>query len=226
MGGYLPVPSEEKEFELAPAGTHQAVCIGVIDYGTQETEYEGQKSNKHQVQLVWELSNEPMKDGRPFTIRSRRYTWSTSRKAALRKDLESWRGQPFKDTDFGPDGFNIRNLLGANCLLSVIHREGSKGGTFANVSSISPLAKGMNKAEPQNDLIWVWLDRDDFDWNAFEKLGNATQIAISQSPEFKVVRGDAVGLEAAEKPGQAPEVPQVVSRKQAPPIETLEDVPF
>ena len=36
------------EFEQAPAGTHMAVCIRVIDIGTQDGEYQGKPNSKRQ----------------------------------------------------------------------------------------------------------------------------------------------------------------------------------
>lgn len=101
---HLPQPSDA-EFELAPAGTHIAVCYRVIDLGTQETTFKGEVKHQHKILISWEIPDEKMKDGRPFTI-GKRYTWSMSEKANLRNDLESWRGK-FTAADFGPNGFKI-----------------------------------------------------------------------------------------------------------------------
>lgn len=37
------------------AGTHPAVCYGVIDLGTQRTEYMGEPKDTQQVLILWEL---------------------------------------------------------------------------------------------------------------------------------------------------------------------------
>ena len=71
---------------------------------------------------------------------SKTYTASMHEKAALSKDLESWRGRAFTDEE--RDGFDLKKVLGQPCLLNVIHE--NKGGTvYANIASVSPVPKGM-----------------------------------------------------------------------------------
>jgi len=65
------------------------VCFRVADLGTQSSVF----GSKQQILISWwELPDEPMADGRPFTI-SRRYTLSSSRKSTLREHLEAWFGR-------------------------------------------------------------------------------------------------------------------------------------
>jgi len=71
---------EEQSYELAPAGSHTAVCFRVADLGTQTGIY----GPKQQILISWELPDEQMADGRPFTI-SRRYTFSSSHQSTLRE---------------------------------------------------------------------------------------------------------------------------------------------
>ena len=66
--------------------------------------------------------------------------------ANVRKDLESWRGKPFTSDEID-HGFDVEILYGVNCLIGVKHTEKS-GKTYANVSAILPLAKGMEKLTP------------------------------------------------------------------------------
>src|SRR5688572_23018431 len=80
-----------------------------------------------------------MENGKPFLVR-RRYTCSLHEKAALRGDLESWRGRAFTDQEL--QAFDLESLLGVNCLLNILH-ECRNGSTYANVSSIMRLPKGM-----------------------------------------------------------------------------------
>jgi len=193
MSSTLPVPGESKEFENCPAGNHIAVCIRVIDLGTQETTYNGEKKKAHQIQLVWEVDSDDgvvMADGRPFIVNSRRYTWSMHEKANLRKDLTSWRGKPFADSDFGDGGFDIRKLLGCGCMLNVIHNE-SGDKTYANVGSIATLPKKLATPNPVNPELFIWLDKDLFDRSAFDLLSDYMKTLIAASPEFKVVNADA-----------------------------------
>lgn len=131
-----------KEFTPAPEGAHQAVCVDVVDMGVEETPW----GKKHKVKLRWQIA-EDMENGKPYLV-SQRYTASLHEKAKLRHDLEAWRGRAFTEAELAQ--FDLETLIGANCLLNVIHRQGSKGGTFANVASVAPLIKGMAKIAPRD----------------------------------------------------------------------------
>lgn len=182
---YVPAPNDT-QFALPPAGTHLATCYRVIDLGTQNTTYKGQQKQQHKVLLSWELPDEKMEDGRPFTI-SQRYTWSMSEKASLRKDLESWRGVPFAEKDFGEGGFDIKNVVGKSCLLNIVHE--SKGEkTYANIASVSKLMKGQQApAETANEQAYLWLHESRWSPEAFHKLSDGLKTAIIASPEYKAL---------------------------------------
>lgn len=181
---YLPPPTEG-DFELPPAGTHLAVCYRVIDLGTQQGSYMGKPNEKHKVLVSWELPEEKMKDGRPFTI-SQRYTWSMSDKAILRKHLEAWRGKAFTDADFGPSGFNIKNIIGVGCLLTITHTD-KEGKSYANISSIGKLMKGMQTPPLVNETAYLWLHPDHWSPEVFHKLSGGLQETIMKSPEYRQV---------------------------------------
>lgn len=181
---YLPQPND-RDFELPPAGTHKAICYRVIDLGTQDGSYMGQAKRQHKILVSWELPEEPMSDGRPFTI-GQRYTWSMSEKAALRGDLESWRGVPFTERDFGADGFDIRNIIGKGCLLTVVHKT-KDGKTYANIQSISKLMKGMDIPKAVNEPVYLWLHPDRWSADVFHKLTQGLQGTIMKSPEYKAL---------------------------------------
>jgi hypothetical protein len=82
---------------------------------------------------------------------SKRYTLSLNEKASLRKDLQSWRGRPFTSAELA--GFDVSKLIGANCLLSVLHQDRA-GATYANISSISALPKSMKSVAPENPSLY------------------------------------------------------------------------
>lgn len=130
------------DFTPAPAGVHQAVCVDVIDKGIVEMPgfNGGPAKKKHMISVAWQI-NETRDDGKRYVI-YRRYALTLNEKAALRKDLESWRGKPFTREE--EMGFDVESVIGANCLLNVQHKpSGDK--TYANVVSIMPLVKGMPK---------------------------------------------------------------------------------
>lgn len=135
------VAKDEKTYEPIPLGVQQAVCSGVFDIGTHEGEYQGKPTLKHQIVVIWELDEKKTLGdfaGQPHQI-SKFYTLSLGEKANLRKDLESWRGQPFTTQEL--EGFDLENLIGANCLLNIVDKE--KGGQ--KIAAIMPLAKNMTK---------------------------------------------------------------------------------
>jgi len=182
---HLPAPNDT-QFELPPAGTFLAMCYRIIDLGTQDTTYMGQAKRQHKIQVGWELPEEKMADGRPFTI-SQRYTWSMSEKAALRRDLETWRGVPFKDSDFGPGGFDIQNIIGKACLLTVVHTE-KNGKHYANIKAIARLMKGMQAPQKtENEQVYLWLSDDRWRPDVFHKLSDGMKQAIMASPEYKTL---------------------------------------
>jgi hypothetical protein len=125
-------------FQPAPAGVHQAVCVDVVDLGVLDVAWQGQTKKQHKVNVAWQI-NEDRDDGKPYLV-FKRYTLSLSEKANLRKDLESWRGRKFSREE--EMGFDVENIIGKNCLLNITHKDvGDR--TYANVVSIMPLAKGM-----------------------------------------------------------------------------------
>jgi hypothetical protein len=129
-----------KVFIPAPEGTHQGVCCDVVDLGMVEKTYEGRTTKKHMVKVVWQINEINEDTKRRFTV-NRQFGASLHEKSTLRGVLEGWRGRPFTKEEL--EGFDLDNLLGVNCLLGVIHKQGSKGGTFANVANVAKVMKGM-----------------------------------------------------------------------------------
>ena len=80
----------EREREIAPAGSHDAVCYTIVDLGTQSTPY----GVKRQLYLAWELPGELTPKGKPFVV-GKFYTLTGDARGALRQDLESWFGRVF-----------------------------------------------------------------------------------------------------------------------------------
>jgi hypothetical protein len=191
------------DFEQVPAGTFAARCYQIIDLGHQTFEWKGEAKVAPKVRITWEL-NEMMKDGRPFSI-SKEYTASIGEKANLRKDLEAWRNRKFSAQELA--AFSLENVLGAPCLLGIVHvpsKDGTK--TYANLGSIMALPKGMECPELVNPA--VKFDIGSFDQDIFNSLTNYVQKKILMSKEL-------------EENG----IPQSKSQESEPVIED-ESVPF
>ena len=180
----IPKPSEGGgDFELAPTGTHLAICYRVIDLGTQETTWEGQTKHAHKVLIGWELPDEKMSDGRPFIIQQR-YTWSMHEKATLRKHLEAWRGTAFVEKDFGKGGFDIKNILGKPCVVSIVHAE-HNGKTYANIAGLGKLMKGQTAPPQTNPSVYLWLHKDRWNEAIYASLTDGLKNTIAKSPEYQ-----------------------------------------
>ncbi len=191
---FIPTPNGS-DFKIAPDGTHLAICYQVVDLGTQETAFSGETKKTHKVRLAWELSQEKMDDGRPFTV-SQTFTWSMHEKASLRKALEAWRGMAFMARDFGPNGFDIKNVLGKSCTLSVVHTVADNGNTYANIASIGKAMKGIEVPQRVNPLVYLWLVPERWDAKVFSELPPYLQAKIVASPEYNAMmnaadRGDS-----------------------------------
>lgn len=134
-------------FTPAPEGTHAAVCVDIVDLGMLEVSFNNKTKHQHKIRVSWQIA-EDREDGKPFLV-SKRYTLSLHEKAALRKDLESWRGRSFTPEELR--GFDVETVLGHGCLINVIHAPNPKGGSpYANISAIMRAPKGMEVPTPRD----------------------------------------------------------------------------
>lgn len=183
-------------FEYPEPGSYAATCYKVVDIGTQESTYEGKAVKRHQVIISWELE-EKMKSGEPFVI-SAFYTVSLSEKSKLRPMVESWRGAAFTPAEL--DGFNLGQLLGKPCMVSLVMSDKGK----IKVGSVSKLPKGMAISELVNPI--VHFDLGAYDEATFNKLSDKTKELIRKSPEYRaVITAKHANLPAEVEDG--PEVP-------------------
>lgn len=177
-------------FQLVPAGNHVAICYRFIDLGTQMVEWKGTSKVQRKVLITWELPNEHITEGdyagQPFSI-GKKYTWSMNEKASLRHDLESWRGKAFTDDDFsGPNRFNVKNIIGKPCMLSIVH-EARDGTTYANIKGIAAMPKGVTVPPPVNEQVYFSLMPEFFDNSVLAGLSDKLRETIKGSPEFKEI---------------------------------------
>lgn len=121
------------DFEMTPEGVYTGRCYKMIDLGTQTTTGQFGTKDQHKIMVSWELigKDDPrMEDGRPFSV-TQWYTVSLHEKSKLRADLEAWRGKKFTAEEL--EGFDLSNVLGAYCMIQVVH---DQTGKYANVQSI------------------------------------------------------------------------------------------
>ena len=193
-----------REFKMVPAGSHLARLYRIIDLGTQPTEWQGQQKFLRKIMLAWEVHSEddagdPLitDEGAPLAL-FKNYTLSWSENSNLRKDLQQWRGKPWTDQE--ANRFDLKNILGQWCMLSVIHRPGQNGKTYANVSGITPVPAAIKKnglPEGINEIQMFRLAEPD--WELYETFSKGLKAKIEASPEYKALTGRKAPAKASEK---------------------------
>lgn len=174
-GGFTPIDE----------GTYTGICVRVIDQGTQPS---GQFAPRRKVLLSWEIPEieRETENGPMPALVSSSYTASLSEKSKLRPLLETWRGRKFTPEELR--GFDLKNVLGAACLLNVVH---SADGQYANVAGAMALPKGMPRPTSNKHQL-INFDLDHFDQDAWDSLSPKMQEKIAVSPEYKAARGGLV----------------------------------
>lgn len=149
--------SSATSIEPIEEGTHLGVCNMLVDLGMQFNEV--YKNSSRKVLIGWEIPDETIEldDGPHPRQISKRYTASLNEKSTLRSDLAAWRGRDFTPEELA--AFDLRNIVGASCLINVIHKE-SNGKTYANIGNIMALPKGMAKGKLSEPAVIFDLDTD------------------------------------------------------------------
>lgn len=154
--GLMAKAKGESTFTPVSEGLHPAVCSGVIDLGMQPGSDMYPKP-KRQVYLRFDCIDEQIeyeKDGKRLVGPARcgaTYTLSLGEKSKLRPLLESWRGKKFTDSEL--EGFDVSRLLGAPGQVQILHTH-KNGNTYANVQTIVPFPKGMEKPRASEDAVY------------------------------------------------------------------------
>lgn len=176
--------------ELIPAGNYIARCYQMIEIGTVQEAFQGQNKQLKKVRIGWELPEETRvfsqeKGEQPFVI-SQEYTLSMHEKATLRKMLASWRGKDFTEDE--AKSFDVTKLIGATCMLNVIHKPSKTDPTriYEQIGSVSPLPKSV-KCPPQVNKT-ILLEYDTFNNELFESLPDFIKDKMKGSLEYAALR--------------------------------------
>ncbi len=181
--------SEGRSFTPVPSGSHLARCYRIIDLGTQKTEWAGQVKLLQKVMFQFEVHSEddegnPLvtSKGEPMSI-SKNYTLSLGDKSQLRADLEAWRSKEFTRDEL--KGFELKNVLGAWCMLTVTRATGKDGKDYTNISGISPVPKAMKASlpEPHNEVGIFSISNPDMEM--FDTFSDRIKQRIMDTPEWK-----------------------------------------
>ena len=154
--------ASESTFTLIPEGTYPAVCFLLVDLGMQQNKNFDTRSRK--VQLGWLIPSETYVNKEGETVPRAmyaEYTNSLGKKSKLRPLLASWRGRDFTADEL--QAFDLRNIVGAPCLMNIIHTASKDGKSYANIAGIMRLPKGMPPVTLDSDPIIFDLDEDPLD---------------------------------------------------------------
>lgn len=151
------------EKKVLEAGAYPAIADMVVDLGIQASP-NSQYPAKRTVLLRFQIPSERVeitKDGEtkdlPAVI-SRTLGLSLNEKSTLRQLLQSWRGRAFTPEELKK--FDLVNVLGKPAFINVTHS--TKGDrTYANLTSIMPLPKGMPAPTLEGEALWYSIDEPD-----------------------------------------------------------------
>ena len=183
-------------FTPVPQGMHLARCYRVVDLGTQKSEYLGTVKHLPKVMLQFEVhgedeSGKPMvtSKGEPMTI-SKNFTLSLAEKATLRKDLQTWRGRDFTADELR--GFELKNVLGAWAMVSVVKATGNNGKEYTNIQAILSVPPQIKKAGlPDGHNALGIFSIDEPDMTMFETFSDGLKSKIEGSPEWQDRNGNS-----------------------------------
>lgn len=207
--------------EPIPAGAYAARCYSIVDLGTREEVIQGNAKVLRKVRVTFELPTERRvfneeKGEQPCVI-SKEFNLTLSEKSTLRSFLKSWRGKDFTEAE--AKAFDVAKLIGAPCLLNIIHVAGKANPSrmYDEISSVSPLPKGM-VCPPQENPSFEFSMDGTFDQAAFDLLPNFLKEKVMSSFEYIEMMKAATPAPASAPaaPAPAPVQPVAVSSTAAP----------
>jgi len=203
MGLTAKDPGGSDNFEPVPSGAWQAVCIAVVDLGTQLNPLYNKEIYK--VLVMWEFPEHQVdvsREGEPEKsmpmVISKMYRLSLHQKANLRQDLEAWRQKPFSEEEL--QGFNLSKLIGVNANLQIVHvkKQTSSGEkTYANINAIMGLMKGQVKIDPEHNTIMYEIDSGD---PVPDDLPDWIANMVRMSPEYQQLHPDQSQYQGSQQP--------------------------
>ena len=195
--------------EPIAAGAYAARCYSIIDLGTREETIQGTTKVLRKIRVSFELPDERRifnedKGEQPCVI-SKEFNLSLNEKSSLRGFLKSWRGKDFTEAE--ANAFDVAKLIGAPCLLNIIHVAGKANPSrmYDEISSVSPLPKGMTCPPQENPSFEFSLG--EFKQELFDSLPKFLQEKVSTSFEYIEMNKPAAPVAAAAAVAAKPAAP-------------------
>lgn len=192
--------SYSREFVQVPFGSHLARCYEIIDLGTHSYTYLGTPKSSRRIMIKWEIHSEDENGKATLTDRneplsqSEEYSMSMYESSNLGQLLRSWRGRDFTEEE--RTAFNLANILGAWCMLSIVPKKNADGKEFRNVGGATPVPAIIKKAglpKGHNELRTFDLDKPDMAF--YESFSDRTKAKINKSPEWQALSGKPLTLD-------------------------------
>jgi len=169
--------------EQAPAGTHMARLVGLVDLGHQPGYvYEGkQVESKFKILFLYELVDTAMEDGRPFWVEESvnvsdyepKQKGKVSSTMMLRvRTLDGYDG-------VSDNGNNLAALIGKTCMVTSYQKDNG----YAAIQTVAGMPQGMNVTELKNTPVTFNMDETDVD--TFLKFPEWRQTNIKRALDFE-----------------------------------------
>lgn len=137
---------------LPPKGVYVATCIDVEDaFGVQRPKFDD-PNTLETVDLSWFYFGFKNKAGEMFIVKSRGFKLSLHEKSALFAFLKAWRAEA------PTAGFDTESMRGKGAQITIEHSVSSKGRTFANIGSISPVMDGLEGKVIPAEMFQAYLE--------------------------------------------------------------------
>ena len=187
----FPIPVVQRE--LVPEGTHLAICVQLIDIGTQTMTWKERTDSVRRVRLGFEIpdilrewhDDETGEDVKIPALLGREVSLTLGKKSALRKEiLKPW--GLISEVDGGA-GLGI--VLGLPALITVSHEEKDER-MYDNIVAISSLPAGMTAPSPSRDPVLFHMGdtkNPTIDRTIFDELPEWIQERIMKSDEYRQV---------------------------------------
>lgn len=162
-----PKTTQSKPRVLITPGIHLSRCIGIIDMGTQETEFKGVKTQKAQVWYFFEITDQTHvfdedKGPQRMTRKAGKkddFTNSLTEKSNLLKMINGWRGIAMNRPEQLANYDLVERFI-EPAMLNVVHTpDKTKVNVFYdNIVAIMPVGKDVKVPAYQNPAVAFFID--------------------------------------------------------------------
>lgn len=181
--------TQTQNFEPKPAGKFPARLIWLVDCGTQEVEYQGEKKLARKLHMTFETpeNTKEFKSGegeKPF-VYSREFTASMHEKGNLRPFIEEWIGAGLTDSEAA--GFDFEGLVNKPCEIKVMHKKNKDGSrTYTEIVRVEEIENCPKASNPI--IVFSLPDKETADFTeglkSFNQLPNWLKDKIKKSKEW------------------------------------------